>query len=107
MKTVKKLWGKEEIIVNKEYCGKMLTLNKGFMCSLHYHKLKDETFYIISGWVKMEAGEKDWIMKPGDVQHIKRGQLHRFSGFTNAEIIEFSTKHLDTDSYREEPSGEI
>lgn len=107
MRTVKKIWGEEKIIINTEYCGKILSLKKGFRCSLHYHKLKDETFYIIGGWVKMEVGRKNWIMKPGDVQRIKPGRLHRFSGLTDAEIIEFSTNHLNSDSYREEVSGEI
>ena len=55
----------------------------------------------------MEIGKKDWIMKPGDIQRIKPGQLHRFSGLTDAEIIEFSTHHLNSDSFRKELSGEI
>jgi quercetin dioxygenase-like cupin family protein len=107
MRKVKKIWGEELWICNTNYCGKILKLKKGFRCSLHYHKLKDETFYIISGKVLMEAGKKKWTMKQGDVQHIKPRTLHRFTGITNAEIIEFSTHHLNSDSYRKELSGKI
>ena len=52
-KEVKKKWGKEIWIVNREYCGKKLVLNKGFRCSMHFHKNKDETFYILTGKVLM------------------------------------------------------
>ena len=46
---VSKGWGYEDWIVNKEqYCGKLLFIKKGKKCSWHYHKNKDETFYIQS-----------------------------------------------------------
>ena len=46
---VDKVWGREEWIVNNEkYCGKKLILKKGYSCSMHHHKIKDETFYILS-----------------------------------------------------------
>jgi hypothetical protein len=42
---VKKGWGSELWLVNGDlYCGKILRFNKGKKCSLHYHKLKTETF---------------------------------------------------------------
>lgn len=47
---VSKSWGFEKWITNTEkYCGKLLYFVKGKKCSLHYHKLKDETFYVQSG----------------------------------------------------------
>ena len=106
-KEVLKVWGHEEIIVNRDYCGKKLILNKGFRCSMHYHKLKDETFYILSGKVLLEIGMKKWIMLPGDSMLIKPGQKHRFTGLEDSEIIEFSTHHEDSDSYRDEISGKV
>lgn len=104
MKKVKKVWGYEVWLVNREYCGKLLVLYKGFQCSLHYHKEKDETFYVNSGKVSMEIGKKKWTMKKGDVQRIAPGKLHRFTGLEKSEIIEFSTHHKESDSYRIEPS---
>src|SRR4051812_37450647 len=42
-----KIWGREIWITNTAlYCGKHLLLNKGYQCSLHYHKIKDETFHL-------------------------------------------------------------
>ena len=106
-KEVEKVWGKEIWLVNKEYCGKILLLKKGFRCSVHHHKNKDETFYISKGKVLIElAGEKE-IMKPGQSLLIKPGEKHRFTGLEDSEIFEFSTHHEDSDSYRSEESGAV
>ena len=109
---VVKEWGHEEWIVNNEYyCGKKLVLNKGFRCSLHYHKLKDETFYVLSGKVLFETeykGEKkSRVLSPGDVAPVPIAMIHRFTGLENSEIMEFSTHHREDDSYRLEISGRI
>ena len=49
MKFVKKGWGHELWIVNKEeYCGKLLFFNKDKCCSFHYHEDKDEVSVICS-----------------------------------------------------------
>ena len=106
-KEVQKVWGSEEWIVNRNYCGKKLILNKGFRCSMHYHKLKDETFYILKGKVLLEIGMKKHVMLPGDSMLIKPGQKHRFTGLEDSEIMEFSTHHEDSDSYRDEESGKV
>jgi|GEM_PF-774521 quercetin dioxygenase-like cupin family protein len=108
---VEKVWGHEEWIVNNDkYCGKRLIVKKGFRCSMHQHKIKDETFYVASGKVLMET---EWnsvkssrVMTSGDVIHIEIGMWHRFTGLDEASaLIEFSTFHMDSDSHRKEASG--
>ena len=100
-----KVWGEEHWIVNRDYCGKKLVLNQGYRCSLHFHKNKDEVFYVLSGKVLLEVGD-DWrLLVAGDHQHIPPGVVHRFWGVEDAEMIEFSTHHEDEDSYRVEVSG--
>lgn len=107
MKHVKKEWGSELWIANNEYCGKILNLKQGFQCSKHLHKEKDETFYLLEGRLLLEVGEKAILMKPGMAVHVQRNVLHRFSGLEESRIIEFSTRHSDSDSYRETKSGAI
>lgn len=107
MKKVKKLWGSEEWIVNKIYCGKILNLNRGFRGSLHFHKKKDETFYILEGKVLLELDEGKRILKAGESQEILPGQKHRFTPLENSKIIEFSTHHEDSDTYRETKSESV
>jgi len=104
----KKVWGSEEWIVNTDmYCGKILNLNKGYRCSMHYHKDKDETFYVLSGEVLIEVNGNPRIMKKGDVQRIVPGIKHRFTGLKKSRIIEFSTHHEKDDSYRETKSERV
>jgi mannose-6-phosphate isomerase-like protein (cupin superfamily) len=101
-KIVEKKWGSEEWIVNRDYCGKKLVLNKGYRCSMHHHKNKDETFYLLSGKVLLELNGKKIIMSPGDSMLVEPNMKHRFTGLEDSEIMEFSTHHEDSDSYREE-----
>ena len=60
IKHVPKGWGYEKWIVNKpEYCGKLLFFEKGKQCSWHYHKLKDEVFYLQSGKLLVRYGDDE------------------------------------------------
>ena len=107
IKKVGKVWGHEEWIVNKDYCGKKLVLKKGFRCSVHYHKQKDETLYLIKGKVLLELGKSKKILNLGDAVNIPKGARHRFMCLEALGIIEFSKNHEAGDSYREETSGEV
>lgn len=103
VKRVPKVWGEEIWMANTDlYCGKKLVLNEGKRCSLHYHKNKDETFYIDKGKVLMEVEGEIKIMGVGEAILIKPNMKHRFSGLENSLIIEISTHHEDSDSYRVE-----
>lgn len=102
-----KVWGEEHWIVNKEYCGKKLILRRGHRCSIHWHKTKDEVFYVLSGLVLMEVNGDAHVLKPGMKQYIRPGDRHRFTGLADSEIMEFSTTHMEEDSYRDEPSGKV
>lgn len=109
---VPKVWGREEWIVNNEkYCGKKLIFLQGHRCSLHYHKIKEESFYILFGQIYLELIEQGRhiarVMVPGDIAHIKPYAQHRITALTDAEVMEFSTFHMEEDSYRIEESGKI
>lgn len=97
----KKVWGWEEWIENSDlYCLKKLHLNKGHQCSYHYHKIKDETFYLLSGKVDMII-DKEYIVFPINTAiHIKPNMVHLFRGLEDSVILEVSTQHFENDSYR-------
>lgn len=105
---VPKGWGFEKWIVNNErYCGKLLYFVKDRKCSWHYHKIKDETFYIQSGKIKLYYGynediksAKTIILSKGDHFHIPIGLIHQMFALEDTELFEFSTQHFDEDSYR-------
>ena len=100
-------WGHELWLVNiPEYCGKVLHIEAGKRCSLHFHKIKTETMYLSKGRVRMIYGpidnpkESTKIMEVGDVFHIPPLLAHRFEALEDSDIIEFSTQHFESDSYR-------
>ncbi|MEM7819781.1 MAG: cupin domain-containing protein [Candidatus Aenigmatarchaeota archaeon] len=96
-----KIWGNEIWIVNNEkYCGKILELREGYRSSMHYHKEKDETFYILYGRVLIEAYDGMAVLERGDSIRILPETLHRFTGLKNSLILEISTYHKESDSYR-------
>jgi len=108
IKFVPKGWGFEKWIVNNEkYCGKLLFFVKGKRCSWHYHKLKDETFFIQSGKILLKWSDGDdiinsheVILAKGDSWHVNIGQRHQMIALEDTELFEFSTQHFEEDSYR-------
>ena len=104
---IPKGWGKEiEIINNEEYCGKILVFKKGLKFSMHYHILKQETWYVNKGrfkfwWIDTEKGDKLMrFLELGEVVTIPRGLPHQLEALEDGEIFEISTQHFDSDSYR-------
>ena len=125
IKIVPKGWGFERWIVNKEaYCGKELFFIKGRKCSVHFHKLKDETFYVAEGllyvsyvpsgcWEYTEGkspeehkhfwckARKDMVwLHPGDSFYVPPMMIHQMLAKSDTRMFEFSTQHFDEDSYR-------
>ena len=108
-KRVEKKWGYELWIHNDtDYCGKLLVFtNSGNKFSMHYHMLKNETWYVQEGafqfdWIDTENGERCYTqIQEGDVIEIKKGLPHQLTALSEeATIFEVSTQHFDEDSYR-------
>ena len=104
---VPKGWGEELIIENNEmYCGKLLIFKKGCKFSMHYHLIKDETWYVDKGeflyrWIDTETAETiEQKLKVGDVVRQRVGQPHQLIAVTDGVVFEVSTQHFDEDSYR-------
>ena len=111
---VPKGWGAELWIHNDElYCGKILVLKGGKRCSLHYHKLKTESFYVQSGRLQLELTDvgatqqipplirESFELGPGEAVLLRPYLVHRFTGLADeTRIFEFSTQHFDEDSHR-------
>ena len=104
---VPKGWGEELIIENNEmYCGKLLIFKAGCKFSMHYHMIKDETWYVDKGefiyrWIDTETAEThEQHLKVGDIVRQRPGQPHQLEAKTEGTIFEVSTTHFDSDSYR-------
>lgn len=104
---VEKGWGHEKVIYNGEtYCGKILSFKEGKKFSLHYHVEKHETWYVIKGklsltWIDPTIGKKQGVdLNVGDCVSIPQGVPHQLFAYENSEVMEVSTPHKDSDSYR-------
>lgn len=98
-------WGHEIWIVNGDYCGKRLLFEaeaEEFSTTLHYHEIKHETMLCVSGAFRIEFDGHDSVnLRLGDSVVIPPGVAHRIVCLSgDGEIIEFSTRHEDTDSIR-------
>jgi len=108
-KKVEKKWGHELWIHNdSQYCGKLLVFTySGNKFSMHYHMLKNETWYVQEGafqfdWIDTETAERCYTqLQKGDVVYIEKGLPHQLTALTdNSIVFEVSTQHFDEDSYR-------
>lgn len=102
-----KVWGKEYLLVNTEsYCAKILLLLPDHHGSLHSHNKKDETFIVLKGAVTIESFiNGNYTIERyavGDKLRIPPTCKHRFFACTNEPvyILEVSTHHEDSDTYR-------
>lgn len=106
-KKVDKAWGYELWIHNEQdYCGKILHFNKSSKFSMHYHLIKDETWYVAKGKLILcsidpdSAEEYILHLNVGDVVEVKKGIPHQLLAIEESDIFEISTQHFDEDSYR-------
>ena len=118
---IPKGWGYEQVIVNNDmYAGKLLHFVAGKRCSIHYHKIKNETFFLRNGHIEIyfydDAEELERILKkgkhspheimekfelhPGHVFDVPVGRVHQMVAVQDSDLFEFSTTHFDSDSYR-------
>ena len=110
---VEKAWGYEIIwSTNDKYCGKLLCFsNPGNSSSMHYHKNKDESWFVNEGeftlrYIETTTGEvKEKLLRPGDTWRNEPLQPHQLIALkADSVIFEVSTEDDDEDTYRILPS---
>ncbi len=99
-KKVEKPWGYELIWAHTErYVGKILHIRKGESLSYQYHRIKDETIYLLHGLMELEIGDEKrrekQQLEPGACVHIAPGTRHRMTALEDCDILEVSTPELD------------
>lgn len=106
----KKGWGQELWIVNNdEFCGKILSFDEGAEFSMHNHHKKREIFFVVNGELLVTGIDTSNATRftlqlfPGDVLDVPRFAFHKIKAVTASNIIEISTTHEESDSYRVEP----
>ena len=107
---VTKGWGSELIwVTNDKYCSKFLNFNAGAKFSMHFHREKEETWYVLSGKFEIEvidtkdASVHKKIIGEGCVHHNDPLVPHRITCLEAGSIIEVSTTDSVEDNYRVMP----
>ena len=106
---VDKGWGYEIIwATNDKYCGKIMVFEKvGSKFSMHFHKEKDETWFVNNGrfllrWIDTKTAKlHEQELKEGDTWHNPPLQPHQLVAMEPmSSISEVSTADSVEDNYR-------
>ncbi len=104
---VEKGWGNEYIFAtNDKYCGKLMHFNTGAKFSMHFHAVKDETWYVLSGRFLVEyintnnAVVHSRYLNVGETWHNPPLLPHRLRCVDAGTIVEVSTPDSVEDNYR-------
>ena len=107
---VEKGWGYEEIwCTNDKYCGKFMHFHKGAKFSMHFHAIKDETWYVMDGefevrWIDTkDASRHSKLLTTGDTWHNPPLMPHQLVCYKTGTILEVSTPDSVEDNYRVMP----
>lgn len=89
---------------NRAYCRKLIILLPGQTHPEQHHKVKEESFVVLYGDVRLniEGVEKEY--KLGDAVIVEKGRKHSFGSRNGAVIEEISTTHYKEDSYYTDPA---
>ena len=89
-------------LINQEYAKKIIVMLPNQSHPVHHHKIKNETFHILSGTLTLTLNKKKKILKKGDVIDIKKNSYHKFKAGPKGCIFdEISTTSFKSDSHYE------
>ena len=104
---VEKGWGSELIwATNDLYCGKIMNFNQGARFSMHFHAVKDETWFVLSGEFIVKCidttNAKPFEVKlnAGDTWRNLPFAPHQLVCLEEGSIVEVSTPDSVEDNYR-------
>ena len=87
-------------LINKEYAKKIIVMLPNQTHPVHYHKIKNETFHIITGNLTLTLNGVTKKLKSGDIVDIKKNSHHKFKAGPNGCIFdEISTTSIKSDSH--------
>lgn len=99
---ISKPWGWELVWAESEhYVGKILHIEAGEALSYQFHRVKDETIYLLAGvldleWAENENSARQRVrVEVGQSVRVRPGMCHRLVAVETCEVLEASTPELD------------
>lgn len=105
-----KQWGQELWLFHcSDYTAKFLDFNAGAQGSLHFHVDKHESWHLLEGEIEVTTIDTDtaaqsvYTLRVGEMIDIPRLCPHQVKAIQKSRILEVSTQHSESDSYRVSP----
>ena len=90
-------------LINRDYCKKLIIMKPDQEHPEHYHKTKEETFFILHGDLILNLEGKVYNLLPGSIITINPNMKHSFKSIGGCIFEEISTRHLLDDSFYSDP----
>ncbi|MGH7995663.1 MAG: cupin domain-containing protein, partial [Opitutaceae bacterium] len=90
--------------VNRSYCKKAIVMLPGQSHPEHWHRTKEETFFILHGSMSISLNGAIQEAKAGDSILVEPGVRHAFSTRTGVIFEEISSTHVPCDSFYGDPT---
>lgn len=89
-------------IIQHDYCKFVVIMAKGQAYPVHYHRIKDESYFILHGDLNVTIEEETSRLTKGDLINVPRRFTHSFSTERGCVFEEVSTAYLNNDSVYED-----
>jgi mannose-6-phosphate isomerase-like protein (cupin superfamily) len=97
---VEKPWGRVvTYALNQPSSVRVITVEPGRETSVHFHRMRDETWVVLDGGIELEIGETTTQARPGDEFVIPAEQPHRIrcTGTERGRILEIAYGYTTED----------
>jgi N-acetylneuraminate synthase len=85
-------------VIQHDYCKFIVVMLPNQTYPLHFHRIKDESYFILSGDLNVVVEEDEHTLLKGDILNVPRRFTHSFKTKNGCVFEEISTAYLDNDS---------
>jgi N-acetylneuraminate synthase len=85
-------------VVVHDYCKFIVVMLPNQSYPLHFHRIKDESYFVLAGELTVTVEEETYVLKKGDTLNVPRRYNHSFYTRTGCVFEELSTAYINNDS---------
>lgn len=89
-------------VIQHDYCKFIVVMLEGQTYPVHYHRIKEETYFILYGDLEVTIEDEAVHLGIGDLINVPRRFTHSFSTEGGCVFEEVSTAYLNNDSVYED-----
>jgi len=81
-------------VIQHDYCKFIVIMMPGQKYPLHYHRIKDESFFVLYGDLTITIEDNVHVLSKGDILNVPRRFTHSFATKNGCVFEEISTAYL-------------